>query len=156
MAITALPKQTQAGTDIGLGKDFLIDINTGESEANPTWTVIGGQRNGKLNRQAEEIDASHKTSGSWKDNFPGQRSWGIEGDAVVILDDAGVEALDYAFHNGLAVHVRFRFPNGENYIGWASIVDFSIDTAHTDVATLSLKLNGKGPLQKGTKITLSS
>lgn len=28
------------------GKDYLIYVNTGTTEANPTWTLVGGQRSG--------------------------------------------------------------------------------------------------------------
>ena len=64
------------------GKDFLIYINTGESEANPTWTLIGGQRSGTLNRSAESLDASHKTSGGWKSTVAGLREWSIDLESV--------------------------------------------------------------------------
>ena len=30
------------------GKDYLIYVNTGTTEANPTWTLVGGQRSGCL------------------------------------------------------------------------------------------------------------
>ena len=65
---------TNASTNATAGKDYLIYLNTGATEANPTWTLLGGQRSGDLSRQADEIDASHKTSGGWKTTLPGLRS----------------------------------------------------------------------------------
>lgn len=153
MAITKLPTPKDAALHLALGKDFILDVNTGVDEDTPTWTAVGGQRTTKLSRQADEIDTSHKTSGSWKDSAAGLRSWSMEADAVVIIDDKGAEAVDFAFTNGQPVHCRFRYPDGTNYIGWAAVTEFSIDTSHTDVATLSIKLSGKGPLKQGTKIT---
>ena len=46
---------TNASTNATAGKDYLIYLNTGATEANPTWTLLGGQRSGDLSRQADEI-----------------------------------------------------------------------------------------------------
>ena len=66
MASFTFPTRTNASTTASAGKDYLIYLNTGSTEASPTWTLLGGQRSGDLSRQADEIDASHKTSGGWK------------------------------------------------------------------------------------------
>lgn len=151
MAITKLPEPTNRGLDIALGKDFFLEVNTAATEANPTWTVVGGQRSTALKRTADEIDASHKTSGGWKSTLPGLRSWSMESEAIIIMSDLGAEALAKAFHEGKLVHCRFKSAGGKiGYVGWASITDFSLDTGHTDVATLSITLNGNGPLEEVT------
>ena len=56
------PTRTDATSTATAGKDYLIYLNTGATEAAPTWTLLGGQRSGDLNREADEIDASHKCS----------------------------------------------------------------------------------------------
>lgn len=60
MAEITFPTRTDAGSTATAGKDYLIYLNTGTTEADPVWTLLGGQRSGDLNRQADEIDASHK------------------------------------------------------------------------------------------------
>lgn len=146
MAITQLPDNpsTLAAT---LGKDFLLYVNTG-TVSEPEWTVIGGQKSTSLKRTADEIDASDKTTGGWKVSLAGLRGWNMEAESIVILSDKGREALDFAFANGKQIHCKFTFPGNTNYIGWGSITDYSLETPHDDVATLSITINGVGPLTK--------
>lgn len=80
---------TNTGSVATAGKDYLIYLNTGETEATPVWTLLGGQRSGDLARKADSIDASNKTSGGWKSSLAGLREWSIDLESVVILNDAG-------------------------------------------------------------------
>ena len=128
-----------------VGKDFLLYINTGTVET-PNWTLVGGQRNSSLNRSADSVDVSHKTSGGWKSTRAGLRSWSIDLDGLVLLQDAGVEALETAFNEGKEVHVKFKYPDGKYRDGWAAITELSIDTPHDGEASVSGKLEGTGPL----------
>ena len=66
MATTTFPSRSEASNTATAGKDYLIYLNAGESDTNPTWLLLGGQRSGDLSRQADEIDASSKTSNGWK------------------------------------------------------------------------------------------
>ena len=128
-----------------VGKDFLLYINTG-TVATPNWTLVGGQRNSSLNRSADSIDISHKTSGGWKSTRAGLRSWGIDLDGLVLLQDAGLEALETAFNEGKEVHVKIKYPDGKYREGWAVITELSIDTPHDGEASISGTLEGTGPL----------
>lgn len=126
------------------GVDFLLYINTG-TEASPSWAVLGGQRGATFKRQADEIDASSKTSQGWKDTIPGLRSWGIEADALVLEDDEAYEKLDECYMNRSPVQVRYSRKDGSKWEGKATITDLSEDTPHDDVATYKLTLSGIGP-----------
>ena len=132
-------------SNASVGKDFLLSINTGTIEI-PTWTLIGGQRNSSLGRQADEIDVSHKTSGGWKSTKAGLRSWSIDLDGLVLLADAGVQALEQAFNEGKEVHLKFEYPDYSYRTGWAAITELSIDTPHDGEASIKGTLNGNGPL----------
>lgn len=125
------------------GVDFLLYINTG-TETDPAWSVLGGQRGATFKRQADEIDASSKTSKGWKDTIPGLRSWGIEADALVLEDDAAYEKLDECYMNRLPVEVRYSRKDGSKWEGKATITDLSEETPHDDVATYKLTLSGIG------------
>ena len=75
MSVT-LPENPNAQSATTVGKDYLLKVNTG-TVASPVWTQIGAQRSADLNRSADSIDVSHKTSGGWSAKKAGLRSWSI-------------------------------------------------------------------------------
>ena len=125
------------------GVDFLLAVNTGTEEI-PLWSVIGGQRSATFKRQADEIDASSKTSDGWKDTIPGLRSWGLEADALVLEGDEAYLKLDECYMNRKYVQVRYSRKDGSFWTGKATITDLSESTPHNDVATYNLTLSGIG------------
>lgn len=136
------------------GKDYLIYVNTGATETEPNWTLVGGQRSGDLSRKADEIDASDKTSGGWKATIPGLRSWSLDLESVYLAGDEGAGFLEAAFLAGKQVHIKFEYPDKSFVTGWAALTECSLSTPHDDVATLKGTLSGAGPLsdvQKGAK-----
>ena len=145
------PTRTDATSTATAGKDYLIYLNTGATEAAPTWTLLGGQRSGDLNREADEIDASHKTSGGWKSTLPGLRSWSIDLETVYLAGDTGAKFLEAAFLAGKQVHVKFEYPDKSFVTGWGSITECSLSTPHDDVATLKGSISGDGPLSEQSK-----
>ncbi|MBF1130165.1 MAG: phage major tail protein, TP901-1 family [Dialister invisus] len=150
MAITKLPENPNKAS-ASLGKEFLLAVNIGTA-AVPVWKNVGGQRSTALKRSADEIDASDKTTGGWKVTKAGLRSWSMEAESVVIIDDEGAEALALAFETGKEVNCKFIYPDGSAFTGWGSVTDFSIETPHDDTATLSCTINGNGPLTKVPKV----
>lgn len=151
MSEYTFPTRTDATRTATAGKDYLIYLNTGTTEAAPTWTLLGGQRSGDLNREADEIDASHKTSGGWKSTLPGLRSWSIDLETVYLAGDTGAKFLEAAFLAGKQVHVKFEYPDKSFVTGWGSITECSLSTPHDDVATLKGTISGDGPLSEQSK-----
>ncbi|WP_337479279.1 phage tail tube protein [Phascolarctobacterium succinatutens] len=151
MSEYTFPTRTNATSTATAGKDYLIYLNTGTTEAAPTWTLLGGQRSGDLNREADEIDASHKTSGGWKSTLPGLRSWSIDLETVYLAGDTGAKFLEAAFLAGKQVHVKFEYPDKSFVTGWGSITECSLSTPHDDVATLKGTISGDGPLSEQSK-----
>lgn len=151
MSEYTFPTRTDATSTATAGKDYLIYLNTGATEAAPTWTLLGGQRSGDLNREADEIDASHKTSGGWKSTLPGLRSWSIDLETVYLAGDTGAKFLEAAFLAGKQVHVKFEYPDKSFVTGWGSVTECSLSTPHDDVATLKGTISGDGPLSEQTK-----
>lgn len=141
--VFAEPATTSKAT---AGKDYLLYVNTGATEASPTWTLVGGQRSGDLSRKADEIDASDKTSGGWKATLPGLRSWSIDLESVYLAGDTGAKFLEAAFLNNKQVNIKFEYPDQSYLMGWASLTECSLSTPHDDVATLKGTLSGAGPL----------
>lgn len=151
MSEYTFPTRTDATSTATAGKDYLIYLNTGTTEAAPTWTLLGGQRSGDLNREADEIDASHKTSGGWKSTLPGLRSWSIDLETVYLAGDTGAKFLEDAFLAGKQVHVKFEYPDKSFVTGWGAITECSLSTPHDDVATLKGTISGDGPLSEQSK-----
>lgn len=151
MSEYTFPTRTDATSTATAGKDYLIYLNTGTTEAAPTWTLLGGQRSGDLNREADEIDASHKTSGGWKSTLPGLRSWSIDLETVYLAGDTGAKFLEAAFLAGKQVHVKFEYPDKSFVTGWGSITECSLSTPHDDVANLKGTISGDGPLSEQSK-----
>ena len=151
MSEYTFPTRTDATSTATAGKEYLIYLNTGTTEAAPTWTLLGGQRSGDLNREADEIDASHKTSGGWKSTLPGLRSWSIDLETVYLAGDTGAKFLEAAFLAGKQVHVKFEYPDKSFVTGWGSITECSLSTPHDDVATLKGTISGDGPLSEQSK-----
>lgn len=151
MSEYTFPTRTDATSTATAGKDYLIYLNTGTTEAAPTWTLLGGQRSGDLKREADEIDASHKTSGGWKSTLPGLRSWSIDLETVYLAGDTGAKFLEAAFLAGKQVHVKFEYPDQSFVTGWGSITECSLSTPHDDVATLKGTISGDGPLSEQSK-----
>jgi len=132
-----------------VGKDYKVYINTG-TVAVPVWTLIGGQRNSPLNRTRDTIDTSHKTSGGAKSILAGLSGWSIDLDGLMMLNDPGVEALEYAFDNNKQVNIKYERPDGKYRTGWGVLTDFSIEPPHDGEATLSGTIEGNGPLSAWT------
>lgn len=151
MSEYTFPTRTDATSTATAGKDYLIYLNAGTTEAAPTWTLLGGQRSGDLKREADEIDASHKTSGGWKSTLPGLRSWSIDLETVYLAGDTGAKFLEAAFLAGKQVHVKFEYPDKSFVTGWGSITECSLSTPHDDVATLKGTISGDGPLSEQSK-----
>jgi len=128
-----------------LGKDYLLYVNTGTA-AVPIWTLIGGQRGGSLGRSADSIDVSSKTSNGWKSALAGLRSWSVDLDGLVMLQDLGLQVLDQAFMAGSEVNIRFVYPDATFQGGWGSITDFSLDAPHDGEASLKGTIEGNGAL----------
>jgi TP901-1 family phage major tail protein len=128
-----------------VGKDYLLYVNKGTVAA-PVWQVVGGQRSASLSMSADEIDVSDKASGGWAATLAGMRSWSIDLDALLLLNDAGINILRQAFMQGKQINIKLRYPDNSCQIGWASITDFSSEAPHDGEASLSGTLNGVGPI----------
>lgn len=131
------------------GKDYFLYINTGTVET-PVWQKIGGQRNSPLNQKADTIDVSHKMSGGYKSTIAGLRGWDISLDALAMLDDPGVDALEYAYDNSKQVNIKFERPDGKYKTGWAGVTEFSLEPPHDGEATIKGTLEGVGPISAWT------
>ncbi|MEG0798698.1 MAG: phage tail tube protein [Acidaminococcaceae bacterium] len=132
-----------------VGKDFLLYVNNGTAEV-PVWTLIGGQRGASLNRSADEINTSDKTSDGWSSSRPGLRKWSIDLESLVMLTNEGMNILEQAFMESAQINVRLLYPDGSAQTGWGGITDFGMETPHDGEATLKGTVSGNGALSART------
>lgn len=141
------PKRTSTNP-VTAGKDILIYLATGGEEANPTWTLLGGQKTGDLTQEADQIDASNKTSGGWKSVIQGLKDWSIDCEFVFMKDDEGVQNLTEAFREGVEVLIKFEYADKSYQQGWSFITNLSVSAPHDDVCTVSCTLSGNGEISE--------
>ena len=126
------------------GVNFLIFINTSTDGSTENYVKVAGQRGGTFNRSADTLDITSKDNFGWQDEDYGVMSWSIEGDGLLVEDDAGYKALEDAFMAREFVKVRWETAAKTQYEGQAVITDFPVEAPYDDSATYSITLNGKG------------
>ena len=132
------------------GKDHLLQVDGGTA-SKPSWVTVGGQRNAPLDQTADSIDASHKSSGGWKQPLPGLKGWSCSYSGLIILNDDGLTILDYCFRNSKQAHVRFIDKEGNYQEGWCYVTKLTKDTSYTAVATYTATLSGVGAISETKK-----
>lgn len=134
------------------GVDVLLKVRT-EGDL----TVVGGQTGATLNREAESIDTTDKTSDGFSSAIAGTISWSVDADGFVVLGDEGFDLIEETFMARKPFEVEIRVgaddnANGRTYSGEVYITDLPLDFAQDDAVTYSLTLEGNGKLniEKGT------
>lgn len=115
--------------------------------------VLGGQTGATLNREAETIDTTDKTSGGWKSSLAGILSWSIDADGFVVLGDKAFGLIEDAFLGRKEVSAEIRMggdsdAEGITYTGKGYLVDLPLEFAQDDAVTYSLSLEGSTPLER--------
>lgn len=137
------------------GVDVLLKFNT------PTGKVVlGGQTGATLNRSADTIDVTDKTSNGYKTSLAGLISWSIDADGFVVLGDEALELVESAFLGRKVVEAEIRVGASDNvsgitYTGSGYIVDLPLEFKQDDAVTYSLSIEGASALQrvKGAEIS---
>jgi TP901-1 family phage major tail protein len=129
------------------GIDILIQVEDPETPG--TFKTLGGQRGLTLNRTTNIVSANHKTSGGWDVSLATTRAWGIEADALLLESDEAYEALEDAWENSVPVKVQIK-DGTKLRTGIAYISDFPEEAPADDMATISITLQGNGPLTRST------
>lgn len=117
------------------------------SKIGGTKTVVGGQSGATLNRETNVLEVTSKESG-WAENLAGVKSWSIECEGYVVVDDTAYDALEQAWEDGVEIDVEIAVPSGNTYAGKAIIASFPLEAPQDDAMTFSLSLTGSGALAK--------
>ncbi|MGG4390486.1 phage major tail protein, TP901-1 family [Priestia megaterium] len=136
------------------GVDVLLKIK----DTQGVDTVLGGQTGCTLNREADTIDVTDKTSGGFKSSLAGLISWSVDADGFVVLGDSAFEKIEEAFLNRQVVEVEIRVgasddSNGVTYTGSGYLVDLPLEFSQDDAVTYSLSIEGASALtrEKGSE-----
>lgn len=85
------------------GADVLLLVNTG-TDAAPTWTAVGSQRNVTFTEERDMIDVSTKESPNRR-VIPGRYSATVELESLYVPDDNALTLLRTAIRQGTKVQV---------------------------------------------------
>lgn len=132
------------------GFDLALYVNTQTDEfaPEPTWSMVGGQRNASLERSKEVTAINHKgEEGMETDHFATTSTWSISADGVLFLDDLAYDFLEEAYDAGDKIMVELR-RGGKQYSGKAIITSMPIEGAHDSEASYTIELQGCGKLLK--------
>lgn len=113
--------------------------------------ILGGQTNCTLNREAETISVTDKTSGGFTSSIAGLISWSVDCDGFVVLGDTAFDLIETAFMSRQAVEVEIRVganddAQGITYSGSGYIVDLPLEFSQDDAVTYALSIEGASPL----------
>ncbi len=123
------------------GVDVLVSV-----DIEGVQTVIGGQSGATLNRETNLIEVTSKDDGQWASSVPGVRSWSIEAEGFVVVDDKALDALETICLTNGQVTVDVAFPPGKPSAGTALIESLPLERPADDAVSFSLSLTGTGPL----------
>lgn len=133
------------------GIDILLYIDVASVR-----TLVGGQRGVTIRHTTEIADAKHKSSGAWQNRKQTFLDWAFSGDVVIIGGDATRAELRSKWRNRQNIEVEIQYPpvapatSGIREYGTAVIADISDAAPHDNIATMTLDLQGNGPLNEGT------
>ena len=107
--------------------------------------VIGGQQNCSLSMETETYDATTKDSGVWSEEEAVGLSWSIDCDGLIVVDDAGLQALMTAW-KGLST-VDIKYGTTSKYKSGKAIVEsLSQNSSMKEKSTWSVTFKGVGEL----------
>ena len=108
---------------------------------------VGGQRGASLSMSADELDVTDKNTIGYKKFLVGLKEWSISCDGLVVVGEAGYDALFDAFINGSVIEVQLKKKDGTfGYQGPVVIASMDFDAQYDDALTYSCELKGAGDL----------
>jgi len=138
------------------GVDVLLKV-TDESGVKQ---IVGGQTNCTLNREAETISVTDKTSGGFTSSIAGLISWSVDCDGFVVLGDTAFDLIESTFLARKSIEVEIRVganseAEGVTYTGSGFIVDLPLEFSMDDAVTYAISIEGGSPLErtKGAVVT---
>lgn len=134
-----------AGKITGVDVLVYIDVST---TGTPDYKPVGGQSNATLNREADSIDVTSKENvGGYREFLPGFKSWSIEMEGFIVLNDDAFDLLESKFEDRAPVLVEVKYQNGKTYKGTGSITEFTNEFPVDDGASYTCTIEGASALE---------
>jgi TP901-1 family phage major tail protein len=135
------------------GVDVLLKV----TDSSGVKQIVGGQTNCTLNREANTIDTTDKTSGGYTSIIAGLLSWSVDCDGFVVLGDTAFDLIEETFLGRESIEIEIRVgadteSNGVTYTGFGYIVDLPLEFSQDDAVTYALSVEGASPLVKAKGI----
>lgn len=111
--------------------------------------LIGGQQNCSINMESETSSTTTKDSGDWSESEVVGLSWTVDLDGLVVVTDAGLDAVEEAFTSKQMVDVKYG-KAGAYKTGKAIVKSYSQNAPQREKSTYSISLEGVGELKKDT------
>ena len=115
-----------------------IKVSVGE-------VLIGGQQNCSITMETETYDATTKDSGVWSEEEAVGLSWSIDCDGLILVDDAGLEALLTAWKGLQTVDIKYG-TSTKYKTGKAIVESLSQNSSMKEKSTWSVTFKGCGEL----------
>jgi TP901-1 family phage major tail protein len=131
------------------GVDVLLKV----TDDSGVKQIVGGQTNSTLNREAETISVTDKTSGGFTSSIAGLISWSVDCDGFVVLGDTAFDLIEESFMGRKEIEIEIRVGASDNadgvtYTGSGYIVDLPLEFSQDDAVTYALSVEGASPLVK--------
>lgn len=123
------------------GVDVLVSVMVGAVK-----TVIGGQSGATLSLETNLVETTSKDDAQWASSVPGVRSWSIETEGFMVVDDKAQEALENVWLTNGSMDAEINFPSGKKYTGKILIESQSFEMPQDDAVSFSASFTGTGPL----------
>ena len=119
------------------GKDIRIYNSGGTAD------LIAGAKSCSIKRQCKSIEVASADDGDNEYNLPGRKSWSI--DMSHLITTNGVTLQEGSYYD-----LRVVIGSGVTWVGRALCTECDIQGATGNLATGSVKFQGKGPLTSGS------
>src|SRR5574341_717718 len=99
--------------------------------------------------ESDEIDATSKDSGGWREFLPGLKQWGGSAEGLYLQANTGQDAVYNALVNGTTIKLRLRPKTGagnDQWIGDAVITSYEPAGPLDDAIAVSIAFRGTGAL----------
>lgn len=131
--------------NVVLGVEVLVKVNTG-TEADPTWTVVGGQRDLSINYKTDKVNVGSKDFYGWTAEMPNTIGYTIDFGGLYVPSDACWQRIKQAWKRRELIMIEVLNADGTREQG-KCVIEYSVDYPWDDAATAKGTLSGFGELE---------
>lgn len=131
--------------NVVLGVEVLLKVNTG-TEAVPTWTVVGGQRDLSIKYRTQKVDVGSKDLFGWEAELANKIGYTIDFGGLYVPSDACWQRIKSAWKKRELLQIEILNADGTREQG-KCVIEFEVDYPWDNAATAKGTLSGFGELE---------